>query len=246
MSGNEQKPKDTTGKVQIILGLLTLIGTLGVGFLTLIGTLGGATLANWDKLFAAKSPVSSPSETILPSPPQAKPSNVEGVDKFTKEDLLGIWFDPKSSCVLSGTDWTTTWVGTSQYFRNGTYSVIGDVTYSRSWNNMNIDMTYDVNQTGEWRLDGNMVTIKLTDQRSPLKLIEIDGRQVDMTQFAARVGLNESEIQKNNDLFVDSTPNGTTHEFTVIEISGNRMRSESKTGDCPGIGDSIKQGKPFR
>lgn len=180
------------------------------------------------------SPSSSPS--LSPSPSSLPSSSPSPTSSFAEQSLLGIWYS-ENSC--SEPNFVMNFRGTTEFFRNSSYTYIGEVTVSGSSNGRNYSMTFDVNFTGEWNLDNDVLVSKLIDLKSQPTRLSADGEQINVQQ------LDQNKIKELPRL-EDFVPKGSSSEETILELSNSKIVTRTKGSSCQTISEYSRRDRTFR
>ncbi len=139
---------------------------------------------------------------------------------ISKPDIHGIWFSKYNYPISGGMVEIT---GTTEYFKNNSYNVIGEMGLKASVKGHSLYALYNVEATGIWQIDDESLTIRLEDINTLPKSVVLNGKLVDIERFQSILGKKFPRIE-------DSIPNGIIEEFKIVNYSANKVVLE---GDAP-------------
>ncbi|WP_439836305.1 hypothetical protein [Aeromonas enteropelogenes] len=131
-------------------------------------------------------------------------------------DFLGIWQSKYSYPVANG---TTTVQGTTEYFKNGKYNVIGVVTIDYAKAGFDpIKIEYDMDGTGLWNHDDKNLYITLTNVKSHLRSVFMDNKKYSLNELKAHGSIPKLE---------DVMPDNISEQYAIINKEGNHITLEA-------------------
>ncbi|MFB2890988.1 hypothetical protein [Aeromonas veronii] len=131
-------------------------------------------------------------------------------------DFLGIWQSKYSYPVANG---TTTVQGTTEYFKNGKYNVIGVVTIDYAKAGFDpVKIVYDMDGTGLWNHDDKNFYITLTNVKSHLSSVLIDNKQYSLNELSAHGSIPKLE---------DVMPDNISEQYAIINKEENHITLEA-------------------
>lgn len=145
-------------------------------------------------------------------------SGAAHINRSSIDDSLipGIWYCEYS---YPGTGGSLTKVrATTEYFENGGYKAVGQMTIVISEKESRYELTYDLNVAGEWMVSGRNILIKTTDIKSHVRSFREGSQAVDISTIP------QSEIRRIIPPVEDIIPKGTPERFEVIRVEKGRMR----------------------
>jgi serine/threonine protein kinase len=171
-------------------------------------------------------PDPAPFPTFTPTP---QPSPI------SDKKILGIWY-LENRCPTS--DGTIESKGTIEFFRNNSFTHVGEVILSGSKNGDDFSMTWETSFTGEWNLDDDILVSKLVDLKSQLIHLTVNNEKIDVSQIDQRkIDLPRLE---------NFIPKGSSEEETILELSDSKMVSKTKSSSCQTISEYSKRNRTFR
>jgi hypothetical protein len=204
----------------------------------------GTTMENSTE--PAESSVSAPLEknvddSAMPlKPREGIPTNtrqqksVQGA-AMLEQKILGIWYFEVEE-EISDPEGTMTMRGTTEYFRNGTCTSVGEIILNAlTPEGEEFEAKYSFLSSGEWMIHQYALTEKLVDMKTMPEYIEMNGERYSDPEQLAQMPKFEDEI-----------PMGISEESEIIEISRTIMRTKSRDD----MGNEIivvnyKRDKPF-
>jgi hypothetical protein len=170
--------------------------------------------------------------TEASSEPVEPPQEARGAARL-EQKILGIWYF-ESEEEISDPEGTVTWRGTTEYFRNGTSTSVGEII----WNAFTPEgekfaTKYSFLSSGEWMIHQYALTEKLVDMKTTPEYFEMNGERD--PERLAQMSKLEDEI-----------PMGISEESEILEIGATMMRVKSR--DSVGeekIDVYYKRDKPF-
>lgn|GEM_PF-4942526 len=129
--------------------------------------------------------------------------------------LPGIW---NSSYRYNATGGTVSVKGKTQYMPNGRYYFLGQMTVSLESTGNPVDILFNVDGMGEWKVTGTTLTAKILDLQShPLTMTKSNGERVDLQNLEQVSGLKLPRIES-------MIPPGTTQQYDIVSFNNDHMR----------------------
>jgi hypothetical protein len=132
-------------------------------------------------------------QTALPMPENA-----------LADQILGIWY-AEDRC--SGTGYSMSLKGTTEYLASGNFQSVGDFSISGVSNGQTVQFDYRFLAAGEWTINGDVLVQTIADLKA-----------IPQTQ-------NAPPLQ-------DYIPQGMTSEYTILEVGSSTIKVQSTTGSC--------------
>lgn len=110
--------------------------------------------------------------------------------------------------------------GTTQYFRNKTYSVSGSMQLETQLNGKPFSMYFDVDATGEWQSTQKELITKILNMNSPLSRIESDGNTLFLDQYKKMPSYKEIDLSSK--LLM-----GQSQSYDILSTSQNKIVLET-------------------
>ncbi|WP_214645549.1 hypothetical protein, partial [Aliivibrio fischeri] len=129
----------------------------------------------------------------------------------THSAFYGIWASNYSYPVPNGKVEVDS---TTEYFKNGSYNYLGQVSIIESTNKGDNIFVYEVNATGDWNNDSKNLYIKLQDIKSQIKKIKINSEEVDVIALKGVMVLPKIE---------DVLSKGTNEQYEILSCSNNEI-----------------------
>ena len=145
----------------------------------------------------------------------ATPSNLNS-------DYVGIWFSSYNYPITKG---KVDVIGTTEYFKNGSYNFVGQITVTSRNENEAVKVVYDADGAGNWEGDSESLLIKLNDIKSYPVSLKYGNKEVEHHLLHKLVPeLNEfipEGVSQNYDVdFIKSN----TIAMSTLDPIGNKLK----------------------
>lgn len=126
-------------------------------------------------------------------------------DKHTN-DFYGIWYSEYSYPSAHGMQ---TIKGTAEYFKNGSYSFIGEIEAVENLHSYKVQ--YQINATGEWEIESNSLIIKQKDY----KTVVLNAQEI---STGLPIQINNQPINKQLLKLDNHVPKDLAEQFDILKI----------------------------